>query len=90
MKTPQAATSGGLEAPRGMASLGGSLRLVLDPGDWDGGRVVLAPGVSGHPGSPHYRDLLPLWRRGAYVPLAFSPAAVEAATTHTLTLTPPA
>ena len=30
------------------------------------------PGQSGQPGSPFYGNLLPLWERGEYFPLAYS------------------
>ena len=47
-----------------------------------------APGQSGQPGSPHYDDLLPLWQKGEYFPLAFSRAKVEKVTRHWLKLIP--
>lgn len=37
------------------------LRLVADLADLDASRFQLAPGQSGHPASPHYRDLALLW-----------------------------
>ncbi|WP_337845938.1 penicillin acylase family protein, partial [Thermus sp.] len=40
-------------------------------------------GQSGHPLSPHYADLLPLWARGAYLPMA-----LEAPARATLLLEP--
>ena len=59
-----------------------------DLADWDRGGATSAPGQSGQPGSPHYDDLLPLWQRGEYFPLAFSRARVEEVTRHRLKLTP--
>jgi penicillin amidase len=67
---------------------GATYRHVLDLADWDRGVATSAPGQSGQPGSPHYADLLPLWQRGEYFPLAFSRARVEAVTHHRLKLTP--
>jgi penicillin amidase len=65
-----------------------SLRIVMDVADWERTEVVLPGGQSGNPLSPHYADMLPLWRRGEGVPLAWSPEAVARATTETLRLLP--
>jgi penicillin G amidase len=65
-----------------------SMRLVIDVGNWDATRVVLAGGQSGNPLSPHYDDLLAHWQRGEGVPLAWSPEAVDRAAKTTLRLVP--
>jgi penicillin amidase len=52
-------------------TIGASYRHVIDLADWDKGLATSAPGQSGQPGSPHYDDLLPLWRKGEYFPLAW-------------------
>jgi penicillin G amidase len=57
--------------------LGASFRMVVDVGGWDNSVAINTPGQSGDPRSPHYRDLLELWRRGDYVPLLYTRAAVE-------------
>lgn len=44
-------------------------RMVVDLGDPAHARFVLDTGVSGWPGSPHYRDLHDLWKRGETAPL---------------------
>ena len=67
-----------------------TLRLVMDVGEWDRARVVLAGGQSGNPLSAHYADLFERWRRGEAVTLAFSDEAVAATTLHTLRLEPAA
>ncbi|HEX5273086.1 MAG TPA: penicillin acylase family protein, partial [Gemmataceae bacterium] len=67
---------------------GATYRHVFDLSDWDKGVATSAPGQSGQPGSPHYDDLLPLWRKGEYFPLAFSRAKVETVTIHRLKLVP--
>lgn len=67
---------------------GASYRMVLDVGNWDASRAINAPGQSGDPLSPHYRDLAPLWATGEYVPLSYSREAVEANASHVLELTP--
>ena len=69
-------------------SSGASYRHILDVGDWDRSVFTSTPGQSGQPGSPHYDDLLPLWARGEYAPLAFSREAVESSTANRLVLRP--
>ena len=53
-------------------------RTVIDLGDPERSRFVLAGGQSGNPLSPHYADLFELWRRGEGVPIAWSAEAVDA------------
>ncbi|MBB2913821.1 penicillin amidase [Streptosporangium becharense] len=66
--------------PGGYVPLSGpTFKMVLDVGDWDRSIAVNAPGQSGDPRSPHYRDLAPRWQRGEYFPLFYSRAAVERA-----------
>lgn len=67
---------------------GASVRIVVDVGDWDQSRCINAPGQSGDPRSPHYRDLAPLWADGHYVPLLYTRAAVDAAAETIITLKP--
>lgn len=63
-------------------------RTIIDLGDPEASRYVLAGGQSGNPLSPHYADLFELWQRGAGVPIAWSSAAVAAATVDVLELRP--
>lgn len=49
-------------------------RAVYDLAEPSASRWIAATGQSGHPLSPHYRDLARLWRDGAYLPLRL-PAA---------------
>jgi penicillin amidase len=67
---------------------GASFRMVVDVGNWDASRAINAPGQSGDPRSPHYSDLAPLWAAGAYVPMLYTKAAVDAATGLRITLVP--
>lgn len=67
---------------------GASVRMVLDVGEWDNSMFVNTPGQSGNPFSAHYRDLYPLWAAGQYVPLVFSPAAVEREAESIINFTP--
>jgi penicillin amidase len=54
-----------------------NLRMVVDVGAWENSRFVLAGGQSGNPCSPHYSDLLPLWKKGQGVPIAWSDAELK-------------
>lgn len=67
---------------------GPSFRMVLDVGNWDNSRAINTPGQSGNPDSAHYRDLARSWADGKYFPLLYSRAAVEQATTETISLIP--
>lgn len=74
--------------PYAAATFTVSYRQLLDVGNWDDGLFILPTGQSGHPGSPHYDDMLEQWRRGECRPLLYSRAAVEAATEATVSLRP--
>jgi len=67
---------------------GASVRMVVDVGEWDNSVWINAPGQSGLPKSPHHADLAPLWARGDYVPMLYTPEAVDAAVVETIELTP--
>ena len=54
--------------------------IVADTSNWDNSVGLNAPGQSGNPDSPHYRDLFELWARGKYFPIFFSRAKVESVT----------
>jgi penicillin amidase len=84
--TPNAAT----HTPKFDRTSGASYRQILDLADWDRGLATSTPGQSGQPGSPHYADLLPLWQKGEYFPLAFTRKKVEEVTRHRLILKPAA
>lgn len=65
-----------------------SLRMVVDVGNWDEARFALPGGQSGNPFSEHYDDMLPRWREGDGIPIAWSEEAVQEGTRDTLTLRP--
>jgi penicillin G amidase len=67
---------------------GASVRLVMDVGDWDRSVCINAPGQSGDPRSPHYRDLTGRWAAGDYVPMLYTRAAVDAAARTVIRLVP--
>jgi penicillin amidase len=65
-----------------------SWRQIVDLADPDASVGVHTTGQSGHPASPHWNDLVPLWSAGEYHPLPLSRAAVEAQGVGTITLRP--
>jgi len=65
-----------------------NMRAVMDVGNWEASRWVLAGGECGNPFSPHYDDLLPLWERGQGICIAWSPENVHARARATLRLKP--
>jgi penicillin amidase len=82
---PAIERSGGSGA---VAADGASYREILDVADWDRSLVTNVPGQSGQPESSFYGNLLPLWDKGEYFPLAYSRARVDRETAHKLTLRP--
>jgi penicillin amidase len=69
---------------------GATFRMVLDVGAWDNSRAINAPGQSGLPESPHYRDLSQHWAKSEYVPLLFTRDAVAKAARLRILLEPAA
>lgn len=69
-------------------SAGPSVRLVMDVGEWDNSVAINAPGQSGDPASPHYRDLFPRWAAGSYVPFLWTRARVLQAAERIIKVTP--
>jgi len=65
-----------------------SWRQIVDLADIDASVGTHTVGQSGHPASPHFRDLVPLWSKGEYHPLPFTRPAVEEAADTTMTLVP--
>jgi penicillin amidase len=83
--TPRAATY----APTDFSvTAGASVRMVVDVGAWDNSVIVNTPGQSGDPASSHYGDLFPLWASGAYAPMLYSRAAVDAHADQVIELAP--
>ncbi len=54
-----------------------ALRFIADVSDWDKCQIIIPGGQSGHVASPHYADLIPLWRDGVTVSMPFTRAAVD-------------
>lgn len=53
-------------------SSGASFRLVVDTKDWDQTLLINAPGQSGDPASPYYRNLFETWANDRFFPSYFS------------------
>ncbi len=72
---------GGFDTPKGAPlsrTQAGGYRGVFDLADPARSRFIIATGQSGHIFSPHYRDLLPLWRAGAAITLSGSEDELKA------------
>lgn len=65
-----------------------ALRFVADLSDWDRCRFIIPGGQSGHVASRHYADLIPLWRQGRMITIAFSRDAVEGQARERVRLVP--
>lgn len=72
----------------GANSFGAAYRQVCDLADPHRLQVMLAPGQSGLPGSPHYQDLLAPWLRGELHTITLDRAEAEQAAVHRLALRP--
>ncbi len=81
--TVNAASGGGFRQ-----SSGASFRQVIDLADWDRSVASNVPGQSGQPESPHYDDLLQLWKDDRYFPLLYTRAAIEKQARQKLILNP--
>lgn len=51
---------------------GPSYRQIVDLSDPEASWIIHPMGQSGHLLAPHFADLLPLWGRGAYLPMRFA------------------
>jgi penicillin G amidase len=70
------------------SDFGPSQRFTMDWSDVDASTENIVMGQSGDPVSPYYRNQWPAWYGATTFALPFTPAAVDAATQHTLRLTP--
>ena len=69
-------------------TFGPSERFTADLANLDASTLNLVLGQSANPTSPWFMDQWPAWYHGTTFPFPYTNAAVDAATTHTLTLTP--
>ncbi|GAB4570040.1 MAG: penicillin acylase family protein [Anaerolineae bacterium] len=65
-----------------------SFRMIIDLADFENSQAIHTTGQSGHPFSPHYGDMIDLWRNVDYRPLPFGQEAVEASAASRLELRP--
>ena len=70
-----------------LSSTGPSYRMLVDLADPEASLFVAATGQSGHPLSPHWRDLTALWAEGRYASMR---RAVDAVPARRLVLSPAA
>ncbi|MBL7852644.1 MAG: penicillin acylase family protein [Cyclobacteriaceae bacterium] len=69
-------------------STGASFRIVADLSDWDKTMFTNAPGQSGDPASPYYRNLFRSWAEDRHFPVYFTRDRVNASVRERLTLAP--
>ncbi len=67
---------------------GAGMRAIYDLDDPDRSMFIHTTGQSGHPLSPLYRDFLPLWARGEYIPMTTRRDQIEAGALGRLRLAP--
>ena len=67
---------------------GASNRHIFDLNDWDRSLFILPGGVSGHPASPHYLDMLRLYLQGRYARDYFSRKLIREKARHIMKLVP--
>lgn len=67
---------------------GASYLQVIDVGAWDNSLMLMLPGQSNDPRSPHYRDFYRPWAEGRMQKMPFSRAAVDASAAARTTLRP--
>ena len=65
-----------------------SYRQIFDLSALNGARIVLPPGNSGRPDSPHYSDHMEKWLEMEYFPLYVEWEDIEANSEGSLTLSP--
>jgi penicillin amidase len=85
---PQPQSGDGTTVKQVGTAFGPSERFTADLSDPDHTTLNIVLGQSGDPASPWYMDQFQDWLHGHTYPMPFSTGATQAATTHTLTLTP--
>ncbi len=65
-----------------------SQRMVIDLGDWSASTFIHTTGQSGHAFHENYDSMIEMWTDGEQAPMLWTRAEIEAASPHTLTLTP--
>jgi len=65
-----------------------SMRIIIDLGDLSQSVAINTTGQSGHPYSPHYGDMIDMWRNIQYHPMLWTRQQVEQAAVNRLILNP--
>lgn len=65
-----------------------SMRMIVDFSDFNNSLWIQSTGQSGHPASPHYRDLIEKWRTIQYDTMLWGPESIKKAAVSTLILQP--
>ncbi len=78
----------GSTGPNLNQSSGASFRMIVDTGDWDKAVGTNAPGQSGDPESPFYRNLAETWANDEYFPVYYSQQKIKANSVEKLVLSP--
>lgn len=68
------------------STAGPSYRAIYDLANLDASRYIIPGGQSGHPLSPHYGDLAPLWRDGEFIEISTAKDAIKQGAIGTLVL----
>jgi penicillin amidase len=82
------ATGSRLHTPEGQQLVGPPYRMIVDLGNLENSRSILAPGQSGRPGTPHYDDQIGDWFQGNYHPMLFTEAQLADEPLKVLRLAP--
>jgi penicillin G amidase len=85
---PQSQSGDGTTVKQVGGAFGPSERFTADLSDPDSTTLNIVLGESGNPASPWFMDQFHDWLNGTTYALPFNPAAMQAATAHTLTLNP--
>lgn len=65
-----------------------SMRMIVDLSDLNGSASVNTTGQSGHAASPHYDDMIELWRTNQYYPMLWREQAIASGAEAHLRLAP--
>jgi len=65
-----------------------SMRMIVDLSDLNGAAAINTTGQSGHTASPHYSDMIELWRTNQYYPMLWSEQAIAGGAEAHLRLMP--
>lgn len=67
---------------------GASFRILVDTGDWGNTLMINAPGQSGDPENPFYKNLFEMWANNEYFPAYYSKDKIESTTKEKTSLKP--